>query len=300
MSRYQRFKNEIKEKYPEKYVKLNFNKVDDRLYYIYRVTNIKNNTFYYGSRVSNRFDILDGYYTSSKMKNSIKENLNDYTTKIVIYFDNSGDKILYEAFLHSFFNVKEHSRFWNKANQTPFNFDTTNIPSHGGKHTDETKKLLSEINKGVTWENKVGKEKAIKLKEDLKKRNSLRSGNNHPMFGKPSKFKNHSEETKKKLSENKKGKSYEEIFGEEKGKQLKEKRKGGGNPKAKSITLFDKSDNKICHYDNIKDFYDFCRNNNYPSGLFKKNIKEKKQIYKPTSNSPKRFREFENWYVIIS
>lgn len=300
MTRYEKYKDYIKSNFPEKFNKLNFEKVDERLYYVYRVTNLTNNTYYYGSRVSKRFDILNGYYTSSKYSKIIKENLNYYKAKIIKCFDNSGDKILYEAFLHSIFNVKEHDKFWNKANQTPFKFDTTGIPSHGGKHSEKTKQLLSDINKGVSWEDKVGLEKSIKMKEDLKKRNRSRAGENHPLYGKPNSFKEHSEETKKKLSELKKGKSYETIYGEEKGKLLKEKRKGSGNPKAKSITLFDNENNKICHYDTIKEFYEFCKVNNYPSALFKKSSKDKKQIYKASSNSPKRFREFENWYIIIS
>ena len=48
-----------------------------------------------------------------------------YKLKIIKVFNNPGDKILYEAFLHQYFNVKLHNNFWNESNQTPFGYDTT-------------------------------------------------------------------------------------------------------------------------------------------------------------------------------
>jgi len=33
--------------------------------------------------------------------------------------------MIYEAFLHQYFNVIIHNNFWNESNQTPFGFDTT-------------------------------------------------------------------------------------------------------------------------------------------------------------------------------
>jgi len=110
--------------------KLNFKKIDNRFYYVYRITNIFDKTHYYGSRVSNKKPEIDfwSYGTSSKQigrVNHIKECRNEYKLKIIKVFDNNASKILYESYLHDYFDVKNNDKFWNKTNQTPFGFDTT-------------------------------------------------------------------------------------------------------------------------------------------------------------------------------
>ena len=299
MSKYNKFKEYVKINFSEKYNKLNFEKIDDRLYYIYRVTDITKNIYYYGSRVSNKFDILNGYYTSSSMSKTIKENKDNYKSKIIRCFDNNGDKILYESFLHSYFDVKHNNSFWNKANQTPFGFDTTGVSFYGFKHSNKTKQLLSDLNSGISWEQKMGREKSIIMRDNLSKRNQQRIGEKHPLFGTEGTWlgKNHSNESKRKMSEFRKNKTYEDIYGTEKGNILRESRQGGGNPAAKSIILFDNMNNEIYRCDTVKEFKDFCRDSEYPSGLYNKNNKDKTQVYVPAKNSPKRFREFKGWYV---
>lgn len=84
-------------------------------------------------------------------------------------YDNPGDKIIHEAFLHQRFDVKLHSSFYNKANQTPFGFDTSGMKmseffrnncreratrNNNFKdkfHSEETKQYLSMINKGKKY-----------------------------------------------------------------------------------------------------------------------------------------------------
>lgn len=158
MSRYSIYKNIILE--DERSKILRFNKVDNRFHYVYRITEIKTKKHYYGSRTSIKEPLLDliNYGTSSKRKLDIINNPENYKFKIIKVFDNSGDKMLYESFLHQYFNVKEKdNRFWNKSNQTPWGFDTTglkfetyNRPSRKGiswgNHTDETKNKISEKN----------------------------------------------------------------------------------------------------------------------------------------------------------
>jgi len=61
------------------------------------------------------------------------------------------------------------------------------------------------------------------------------SKENNPFFGK-----NHSEETKKKMSEAKKGKSYEEIFGDEYASVMREKRKNETTGKKRSDSTKEK------------------------------------------------------------
>lgn len=96
------------------------------LYYVYRVTNIIDNTYYYGSRISKKENILDDFWqycTSGKQKKNIKNyKTTKFKVKILKVFDNSGDMIIYESFLHQYFDVKLHESFFNESNQTPFRF----------------------------------------------------------------------------------------------------------------------------------------------------------------------------------
>ncbi len=119
--------------------KLDFT-TDSRLHYVYRISLKKH---YYGSRTDwDNNTIGHGYFTTSTDKKFItnfRSNPEDYKIKIIRKFDNPGDKILYESYLHQFFNVKLHDGFINRANQTPFGFDRT-----GRKATEETKRKTSK------------------------------------------------------------------------------------------------------------------------------------------------------------
>jgi len=142
MTRYSIYKNLILENPKSK--KLNF-EPDGREHYIYRVTDYTRDKerHYYGSHTppknkvySNLIDEFWTYKTSSK-KNILNENKKvNYKVKIIKVFNNHGDKICYESFLHQYFNVKINKSFWNKSNQTPFGFDTTGL-SHNRKITKE-------------------------------------------------------------------------------------------------------------------------------------------------------------------
>lgn len=144
---------------------------DGRLHYVYRVTD-KTRTYkmhYIGSRTSKNTDILEDFwsYKTSSKYNTLDENKKyNYKIKIIKVFDNPTDKILYESFLHQYFNVKKHPSFWNESNQTPNGFDRTGIP-----HTKETKEKISlSKTKKVIINNKETTsaiEGALKAKETL-------------------------------------------------------------------------------------------------------------------------------------
>lgn len=51
-----------------------------------------------------------------------------------------------------------------------------NNPMYGRKHTIEARRKQSDIKKGITWENRLGKNKADKRRKETKKR---MSGENH-------------------------------------------------------------------------------------------------------------------------
>ncbi len=100
---------------------------DGRTHYAYRVSRLLEVSHYYGSHTDISVDTIGTeYYTSSKyLEESFKANPENYKIKIIRRFDNPGDKILFESYLHQYFDVKSHDSFINRSNQTPFGFDTT-------------------------------------------------------------------------------------------------------------------------------------------------------------------------------
>jgi len=83
---------------------LNFNP-DGREHYVYRLTNLTDieKPYYYGSRTKVKNNIIEDFWeygTSSKKKKLILENKKGFKVKIIKIFDNPGDKILYESYIH--------------------------------------------------------------------------------------------------------------------------------------------------------------------------------------------------------
>jgi len=121
------------------------------LYYVYRVTDLEDNEYYYGSRISKQEDVLKdfwNYCTSSKKKELIKKYKEKrFKVKIMKVFNNPGDMIIYESFLHQYFNVKDNEVFFNKNIQNPTN------PNFSG--------MVVTNNKEKRW---VSKDTFIKLK----------------------------------------------------------------------------------------------------------------------------------------
>jgi len=128
---YQKYKNLVLEKSH----KLNF-KPDGREHYVYRVTDytrteemhyIGSHTPKKGKKYSSLTEEFWSYRTSSR-HNTLDENQRkNYKIKILKVFNNQADKIIYESFLHQYFNVKLNAKFWNKSNQTSVGFDTTGL-----------------------------------------------------------------------------------------------------------------------------------------------------------------------------
>ena len=195
---------------------------DNRKHYVYRVTDYTRNIeeHYYGSRSTPKKnpkrDITDdfwSYRTSSKHNTILLENKENYKVKIIKVFNNTADKMIYEAFLHQYFDIKRHNNFWNKSNQTSFGFDTTGekrskelslktgSAMRGKKHTLETKEKIRVKSTG-RWHSEEAKKKigeAHKGKifsEEHKKKIGLASmGRTH------SKGMKHTDEAKKKISD---------------------------------------------------------------------------------------------------
>ncbi len=106
-----------------------------RHHYIYRITNIIKNKYYYGSRTTSKIkevkpkdDIGIKYFSSSKDKDFLldqKLNPKNYKYKVIKTFSTRKEALESEVYLHKRFNVKSHEQFYNKSNQTSSKFDTT-------------------------------------------------------------------------------------------------------------------------------------------------------------------------------
>ncbi len=123
--------------------RLNF-EPDGRSHYVYRVSSLLEEEYYYGSKSELLGITKDSlgikYFTGSEfLRYKFKDNPIHYKIKIIRRFDNPADKILFECYLHNYFNVKEHSQFINRMNQLPWGFDYTGV-----KVSEETRKKTSK------------------------------------------------------------------------------------------------------------------------------------------------------------
>jgi hypothetical protein len=97
-------------------------------YYTYRITNIKDNKHYYGSKYSQqtatklpKSQLGIKYFSSSSDKDFIrdqKENPHLYKYKVIKIFNTPKDAIAHEIKLHAKFDVRNNPSFYNKTNQT--------------------------------------------------------------------------------------------------------------------------------------------------------------------------------------
>lgn len=148
MTKYKLYK--LKIKHNKRYKTLNFKIDNTRYYYVYRITHKQSGTHYYGSRVTKKSPKLDilKYGSSSKLKKHILENKHEYKFKIIKTFNNMAEMMIYESFLHNYFNVKDNDKFWNNANQTPYGFSTLNKANYiiNGKIVNIDNKKAKSLN----------------------------------------------------------------------------------------------------------------------------------------------------------
>ena len=162
-----------------------------KYHYTYRITNIRENKHYYGSRSSNKLpseDIGIYYFSSSSDKEFIKdqkENPKNYKYKIVYIFPSRKLATSLEIKLHNRFNVGINESFYNRSKQTSNRFDRTGI-----YHSEETKEKISRNNKGKN----LGFIHSEETKDKLRKHHANFKGNNNPFYGKK-----HSEESLNKM-----------------------------------------------------------------------------------------------------
>ena len=169
-------------------VKSNTPSIDGKFHYVYRITNLVENKHYYGkrsSKINPHSDIGIKYFSSSGDKtfiNDQKENPDHYKYKVLLCFENRKEALNFEVFIHKYFDVRNHSKFYNAANQTSngFDYDPT-----GTTLSEETK---SKISKTLTGH-----------KHSIETRKKISNGNINPSW-----------ETRKKMSERRKGTTLSE------------------------------------------------------------------------------------------
>lgn len=224
---------------------------DMKYHYTYRITNVKEGMYYYGVHSCDclpKEDIGVRYWSTSKRDGFVdhqKQNPEQYKYKVIKIFDTRIEAVEHEIFLHKKFDVKLHTKFYNDANQTSTNFDTTGkgnyvdengktilisreeallrglkgesagrkkspetiaktaLANTGSKRTNETKAKMSAWQKGMSLEEKVCKEMAEELKEQYRKA--------------------------------RKGKTYEEIYGEDADKMRNYRKEQFSKPQERVI-----------------------------------------------------------------
>ena len=121
-----------------------------KYHYVYRITNKITGKHYYGGRSSKRSPSEDlghfyfSSYTNKYFKIDQKQNPSHYKYKVIKEFSTRKEANEFEIFLHKKFDVKNHPKFINKANQTSSKFDTT------GKSFNTNKLTVLDIRDGNT------------------------------------------------------------------------------------------------------------------------------------------------------
>jgi group I intron endonuclease len=225
---------------------------------IYMTTNLVNGKKYIGKDTKNNPNYLG---SGLLLKRSIKKyGKHEFEKKIIEVCSSQEELIEREEYWLNYYDAANNPMFYNmknksvgfgSGNQHPFfgapektslfGRKGKNHPSYGKKHSDKTKKKMSELNRGKNnpmW----GKQSPFlekKHSDEIKKKLSeLNRGKNNPNYGKTASEetkkkisessigRKHSDETKKKLSELNLGKKHSD----ESKKKMSESRRGEKNP----------------------------------------------------------------------
>lgn len=172
---------------------------DMKYHYTYRITNTKEGMHYYGAHSCDclpKEDIGVKYWSSTKREGFVehqKQNPEQYKYKIIKIFSTRVQAVEHEIFLHKKFDVKLHQKFYNDANQTSTNFDTTgkepwnkglnketsdiilksSVKKTGYKHTDQAKEKIKKarVQQVITEEHKSNISKSNKGKINTEEHN---------------------------------------------------------------------------------------------------------------------------------
>lgn len=141
-------------------------------------------------------------------------------------------------------------------------FSGKNNPFFGQTHTEKTKRKISQIQKGKSLTERLGKEKAEKIKAALRL-----SGLRRMQVPKE----------KNRLGDHIRGKTLEEIYGPEKAKEIKEKRSKAMSKTYEGFCLLMPTGEKIYKITNM---YQFCKKHNLHDAHLRRLLKGKLKSHK--------------------
>lgn len=250
-------------------------KKEYKYHYVYRITNIVEQKYYYGSRSCNcnpTDDIGKKYFsrfTEKWFQQDQKENPKKYRYKVVKIFETCReDATELEVLLHKRFDVKNHKKFYNKANQTSKKFDTTGMEltfSDEHKYKISLSQSTNNSFKGKTHTKEVRykiKESRLGTKQSIETRNKI----SNAMKGKK-KTKSHC----LKLSKSMLGKSISDDVKTKMSKTHKAIYNPSNHNWSKHIKIFDKYGNQ--QFESKGTFRKICIENNLPMGALEKSYK---------------------------
>ena len=200
---------------------------------IYKITNTRNGKAYIGQTVQDAVkdrihQHLNGGPRGSQL---VKRAIEKYGKNAFTY------EILHDGIIPEFLDVLECEAIENFNTLAPNGYNLT-TGGGGGSLSEETKKKISEANKGKTFSPETKKKiseanKGRKHSEETRRKNSeAKKGKNHPNYGKK-----RTEETKKKISKNNpmkrtevRQRHAETLKSPETRRKMSEARKGEKNP----------------------------------------------------------------------
>lgn len=149
---------------------------------------------------------------------------------------------------------------WKLVNEKPTNpkkdWSGTNSPSYGRKHSEETKKKIGDLQRGLSWEDKQGKEASDNRKQSQSKRLVEKLASDI--------------EARNQLGNKIRGKSLEELYGFEKAQEIKKNRSKGIAKKYSGFELVSPDGTIVTE---ITNFSQFCKSNKLDSAHLRSLIK---------------------------
>lgn len=290
-------------------------------HYVYRITNIKLNKHYYGSRTGKGFrygftllDDLKHYQSSSHdkhFKQHQKDNIHEYKYKIIKISKDKNECLDLEITLHNKFNVAINTNFYNKSKQTVRGFNTSGtrlskehkekIKNALNNKTDEEKLERSNKQKNYVKSRTIEQENQRKLKEKITKSNKTKEENEITSMKMKSAIANRCPKVearrKQKAKETNNGKSKEEIDKINKARSIANSNKP---PRAKIFVIYDNNDNIVNTIHG--DLKGVCELYNYPYGALRRSLKENNKLYQTSKGIMMAKKsgniKFQGWYLV--
>jgi len=249
--------------------------------YVYLTINLLNGKQYVGSHSTNNID--DGYLGTGRyfFRAVKKEGKENFKKEILQMCEN----IIEARKLEESYIIK-----YNTLSPNGYNLSPTGGCERGfsGALSEEHKRKISVWQKGKTYVELYGPEKAAQMKE---KQNIKKLG---------STIKKASQERKDKISAWQKGKTYVELYGPEKATQMKEKqkqRKLGTTSKRKGKKYIEGFINKYGEKEGLKKYEEFIkkqREAHIGKIQTKETIEKRKQSMRDPWNKGKKYH-MKNW-----